>query len=503
MSSRCGCSLLYTENYTLDSIQQWMDQEDQRCRTLIPFQRSGWKQMVSHTMYQSGGLLRATMLSGGKVTIPFQNIGPLYRRKAVDLEQAVTFTDVEWAHNSEGIRLFFELDYCHDRLPTPQDVVDHLHCIRTLVEEAYPKHDDYTMHIATTHPSTKKGSDDIPKYKWGIHVVFPTIILTTMELRRLALALDTRIARQSACWNSIVDPNSYKSECATLRPPFSHKAIRCVVCTASSHGLPSEFCDCVRGYRVKPGVYTYCGTIPHQNPVPTSSCCTLQLTFELGSILEVLTGMSIIPPRIGMHTSGFVNIPDMGEGTDRILMDGALSTVEKRVLQRTKRRKQCDIPAKYQQACFTILQCIVTRIHERYRNLVIETVKHCTARGELFITVKGPGMRWCTSKGTTHRNNRIYFILSMKHLTIRTGCFNVKCRARVRQMNVRTQSTQLTKHEVIQLSQLPIGIVCIMPRKISTKGPALQASQACLKLTKREVYEKRLQKYLKSREIPK
>jgi hypothetical protein len=457
--------------------------------------------MVSTIMYQQNGgsRLRATMLSGGKVTIPFLQVAPLRQQKAVDLERDVTFTDVEWAHNDEGIRLFFELDYCSDRLPTPSEVVEHLVCMRTLVEETYPHHSDYTMHIATTHPSMKESSSN---YKWGIHVVFPTIILTTKEMRQLAHALDTRIARQSARWNSIVDPNSYKSECATLRPPFSHKAMRCVVCSATSQNLPSEFCDCVRGYRVKPGVYTYRGTYAHQPTRAPPTCCALKLAPQLDTILDVLTEMSIIPPTVGAYTSHFVTVPDMGEDSDRIPLNGALSTTEKRVIQRARRRKQCDIPAKFQQVCFTTLRAIVTRVHKHYRNLVIESVKHCTARGELFITVKGPGMRWCKVKGTTHRNNRIYFILSMKYLTIRTGCFNVKCRAQMRQVQV--LSTPLTKQEVIQLSQLPLQIMCIMPRRISTTRPTKQTlTTTPTALTKRDIYEQRLQKYLKSQAKPK
>ena len=476
-----------------------------KVRRLIPYKNSAWKRYTQTFLGadKQGNLLRATMLSGGTVYTPFRMYESLIHHKVQDLKNDVIFTDVEWAHNCEGIRLFVELDYkTKDCLPTEEEVMSHLDHISNVIEECFPNSDKHQqrMHVAVCDPtgvvktSDEKKSQDIFEEiyssviykKWGIHVVFPDIVTTTQIMRRIAYAIDTRISRDSATWNNVVDSNAYKEMSATLRPPFSYKSTPCPICRSSqkrkkrkrkssfddtdndpivqlqtAHELLSNSCDCVFGYRLQPSTYEYVGTYLQNGTMDS----------ELVSVSDILQGMSIIPSKLGSFTEEFTHCEDMGKVEDKLSNEGQVFRSEKRLLSATSRRNQIDIPVNEKQKCFQIVQSIINRICPEYRRVVVDNIRHCSSKqkNELFITVKGPGMRWCVLKQKEHNSNRAFFILCLLKLRLIANCFDKSCKKCETDKDTITVFPLSTK-EIMQLKELPSTNVHIVQRKISSSS---------------------------------
>ena len=474
-------------------------QETQRridgCRKLTPYKNSSWKRHTqrfvgSHTQ---GNLLRATMLSGGTVHTPFREYSILLEHKTRDLSNGVVFTDVEWAHNCEGIRLFVELDYkTKDALPTEEEVMLHIKHIFDVVQECFSTSAShkFKMHIATCEPSgvTKTTganvfdqmfSTDVYK-KWGIHVVFPEIVTTTQTMRHIAQAIDTRISRDNATWNNVVDANAYKDANATLRPPYSYKASACAICrpvhkkrkrkddeTAqqkTAQEIMSVSCDCMFGYRIQPSVYGYIGTMLDDTTIVE----------ELVDTRAILSGMSILPTKIGAFTESFQPCTDM-DMSDSVVEEKSKRS-EKRVLAH---RKQIDIPQNEKQQCYKVVQSIINRSDPAYLRVVVENVRHCHSKqkNELFVTVKGPGMRWCVSSNREHDSNRAFFVLCLRRKKLFASCFDKDCRKDHKIDTTRKNNVfPLHTNEIIRLNELSsIKTGDIVRRKISsTSTPRVQ-----------------------------
>ena len=489
------------QHFTSEQLMHRTQEKSDECRKFIPYKNSSWKKHTQTFLgsHKQGNLLRATMLSGGTVYTPFREHSSLLEHKVKDLKKGVIFTDVEWAHNCEGIRLFVELDYkTTEKLPTEVEVLSHLKHISEVVQECFPtlRPHQHRMHVATCEPTgitkqAKCNNDDQDIYeqmfnmviykKWGIHVVFPDIVTTTQVMRRIAHAVDTRISRDSAIWNDVVDSNAYKEANATLRPPFSYKSSACPVCRSVSlkkrkrkssddkddsnikiqtaHEILSNTCDCVFGYRLQPSTYSYIGTLYGSNTFAT----------ELLTMYDILAGMSIIPSSIGNFSEPFTPCTDMGSLNDKLPINGQSYKTEKQILSATSRRKQIGIPINEKQKCYQTVQNIINRIDPKYCRVVVENIKHCSSKqkNEFFITVKGPGMRWCVLRNKEHQSNRAFFILCLRKMRLYARCLDKSCRKSIID-NVPNNVFPLHAHEIIKLKELPSTNIHIVQRKISS-----------------------------------
>ena len=504
MSINCVCRLLFPFPPEKETCQRWYQEERIRTRQLEPYAGSAWYRAIHQANRDAktrGELLRATLLSGGSVYCALVTFNALRALKVADIERGVIATDVEWAHNCEGVRVFFELDYrSPETFPSTTEVMVHLSYIQQVVREAYPTLADeshYEMHVATCPPVVTESPDGVTTCKWGVHIVFPHIVTTTQHIRVLAGAVDTRITRNSTQWKDVVDVASYKEANATLRPPFSYKAEKCALCSrrggkkrAREGGGAGDFplapedllatdCDCWYGYRIHPSVYTYRTSIrsaapvpapaalPAALPAPAACACMsgIQAHSALLDVGAVLQGMSFQPTNGGLFTTEFKTCPDMYELVPTVHKRGP--SKENKIHGVNKRRKELQIPAGHQKSCRALVQAAINRAHTWYRALVIETIRYypCKKYGEFFITVKGPGMRACLHSNKVHRSNRIYFVLRVYSWTLSVGCFDTDCAKQASPNPVATFALQ--HHEIASLGNIPLPGLHVPIRSIS------------------------------------
>jgi hypothetical protein len=370
--------------------------------------------------------------------------------KTIDINQGCILTDAEIAHNSEGVRLFFELDYRTSTCPLPSfaEALIHLRVLYRTVLECFPHLVDVVMHILSCSPKRKqRESTGTIQLAWGIHVVFPSIVTTTPIMKLIAQLLDTRISNLFPQWTSIVDPASYRSSSATLRPCYSYKWIKCPICgiKASSTRVDdgptttkrrradvdmtiesvfrkqlSDTCSCFSGHRVDPSIYTYSGSLVRSDG---------PLVQMLQGIQTVLKETSITPSRIGTFTDGFRRPLDMGDEHDVIPQSGVLFPSKHRAVSGFQPRKN-NTPLKlsdYSTGCRTILE-IIKRVHVNYQCLAIHRISVDPKTQSFLINVKGNGSRYCMYRKRVHSSNGVYFCLDAKRARIRVLCFDPDCK---------------------------------------------------------------------------
>lgn len=419
--------------------------ESMRIRGRYPFHASKWiatNKAYLNAQETHGELLRATLLSGGCLHMPFSVYWSTLELKAKDIECGTVCTDVEIAHNCEGIRLFFELDYRTSTrvLPSLQDTMPHLSTIYEAVCDCFPSlTSSPVMHISTCTPKRKqKRSSNTIELSWGIHIIFPGIVTTTQIMRKIAQVIDIRLSKLFPDWPAIVDSAPYRADSGTLRPCFSYKMVDCGLCIPEKtlhiskrkrdwtdqqsdiQQQVSMICDCFKGRRVDPSVYTYVGSI-------TRRCMTI--TPLLTSVLEVLKETSIIPTSMGLFTTCFEPTPDMGGDLDRIPTEPSMFPAEKRVISGINRRKDMisvDIPT-YPDAVRTIHR-IISRLDGEYVHTAIHRLSLDRNKSIVIVLPKGKGARYCLTKGAHHHSNRVYFTMYIKRGKLDVQCFDQECK---------------------------------------------------------------------------
>lgn len=422
----------------------------------IPFAGSTWARECApftNTRGNDGLLRRLTLLTGGVVYLPFESVRKALRLKAEGLDQGILFTDVEIAHNGEGIRLFFELDYRARpgmRLPDREAFLSHIHILQACVSDCFPslRGPELDAHVATCDPKVKNGKDSHSDIlAWGAHVVFPKIVVRTSIHKRLAALADSRMGRMFPEWKGVVDPCIYRTHDATLRPLGSHKARRCVICStrgpsnhaltglvdescARGHGIHTtqsriaRVCDCVRGYRLEPSVYRYNGFVePSGRFVPMSEDMSTYSKLEL---------MSIVPGTMGGFMDAMMNAPDdMGDHIDAIPdEDGVVFRAEKQIIRKNfSRRRDAPLAATNRLRCFQVLTDLMSRISPMYQYVAIDSARYAERSRSILVLVKAKGSRYCMFRGGEHTSNRVYFVISLRGKPrIEQRCFDNGCR---------------------------------------------------------------------------
>jgi hypothetical protein len=460
-----------TEIYNLQYNEVVLEEarEAEKIANKYPFDKSEWKNAFTgklNIQEKRGELLRSTFLSGGSVFMSHAAYKESLITKAVDIDKGCVLTDAEVAHNCEGIRLFFELDYRTTKTPLPtwDHAMLHLRVMYRTVQECFPSLGTIVMHIATCSRKRKQRRSPAGiELAWGIHVVFPSIVTTTETMKLIAQLLDTRISNLFPIWSSIVDPASYRFSNATLRPCFSYKMIDCPICTVGTkHKTTSEkrrrpgattetenlfrmqlssSCTCFNGRRVDASVYTYAGTLRSADGLvfPMSTCDTY----------SVLIAMSITPSCMGTFTNGFHRPDDMGDEHDQIPQSDAMFTAERSVVKGIQRRKNTVIvdcarfPAGYQ-----ALLHAIQNIHSSYQHLAIHKLSVDAKKRSFIITVKGRGSRYCIYRSRLHASNRVYFCLNLKHSRIHVLCFDPDCKHDTVNTPVTRSLSMMDKHRI-------------------------------------------------------
>ena len=424
----------------------------------------------------------------------------------------------EVAHNCEGVRLFFELDYRTSRYPLPSfaESLIHLRVLYRTVLECFPHIGNVVMHILSCTPKRKqRESTASVELAWGIHVVFPSIVTTTKTMKLIAQLLDTRISNLFPKWNEIVDPASYRSSSATLRPCYSYKWIKCPICSTKASSIRvddgptttkrrrvdadmtneslfriqlSENCSCFSGHRVDPSIYTYSGSLDRSDG---------PLVQMLQGIHAILKETSITPSSIGTYTSGFCRPLDMGDEHDAIPKSDVLLRSKRRAVSGFQPRKN-STPLKlsdYSRGCLTILE-IIKRFHANYQFLAIQRISVDETTQSFFITVKGDGARYCMYRKRVHSSNGVYFRLDVKRFRIQVHCFDPDCKRDNAKAQIVRPLSLVEKYSISTQFELPGTRTC--PTMSSAEVPLLPLVPMSLIQTKKQKWEEKRQLYQSS-----
>lgn len=450
LASVSESSEAYLLQYNEIAVAEAFDHD--KVKGKYPFDESTWKDnYINHVNVQEthGDLLRSTFLSGGSLHMSHLMYQDSLASKAFDIEHGCILTDTEVTHNCEGVRLFFVLDYSTSLHPLPsfEEVLLHLRLLYTTVHECFPHLENLVMHIATSNPKRRhrksSGSVDLA---WGIHAVFPMVVLTTPTIKLIAQLIDTRISNTFPRWNNIVDPTCYRPSSATLRPCFSYKWVECPICntgtTSSSSDSAqstkrrrvdretmiknlfeiqlSDYCSCFNGLKVDPSIFTYRGSLIEADGPVTQ--------VVRADVRAVLTEMSITPSRMGTFTEGFCRPVDMGDEHDTIPRPGTLVS-ENRAFSAFQCRKNSESLelGDYPNGCQTFLD-IIKRMNDNYRFLAIQRLCLDKKNRSFMISVKGSGSRYCMYKNGVHNNNLLYFCVDIRRARIQAHCSDPDCK---------------------------------------------------------------------------
>jgi hypothetical protein len=488
-----------------------------------PFHQSTWKDAyIKHMNMQEsyGDLLRSTFLTGGSLHMSHSMYQKSFAFKTSDIENGCILTDAEVAHNCEGVRLFFDLDYSTSKHPLPsfEEALMHLRLLYRTVHDCFPHLESLVMHIATCTPKRKhRKSSSSVDLAWGIHVIFPTVIVTTPIIRLIAQLLDTRISNTFPRWNSIVDPTCYSSSSATLRPCFSYKLVECPICnigktSSSASGAQttkrrrvdretiienlfriqlSESCSCFKGHKVDPSIYTYIGSLTEVDGPVTQVI--------RGGLQAILTETSITPSQMGTFTNGFCRPVDMGDGHDAIPRSDTLES-HRAVSAFQCRKNSLSLElGDYPNGGQTILE-IIKRINAQYSFVAIHRLSVDRKKRSFMISVKGSGSRYCMYKNGVHNSNRVYFCVDVKRARIQAHCSDPDCKREHAkdQLVERTltlgEKFNLTTQFGLKDTQIRRTMSPITAEEV-VLVPRIQMSEAEIKRQKRQQWEEKRQKY--------
>ena len=184
-----------------------------------------------------GGTVFATLYTGGTLKTTHSDYNRLYNDfYTKDICNGVVLAITEICPNAIGVRCYFEFDYrSWVRLPTNEEMIEHVKESQKLVKEAFPneKEDNVTCHVAKCSPKIKFAAEskkEKGKLALGIHLVFAQIVLNTTQLRQLILTLDARITAKTPFFSGSIDAASVHKESASLRPLYAYKLDRCDGC---------------------------------------------------------------------------------------------------------------------------------------------------------------------------------------------------------------------------------------------------------------------------------
>lgn len=189
---------------------------------------------------QMGGSTFATLYTGGVLSLTHQQYKELYNKyytKDICNGAILAFTEI--CPNSIGVRLYFEFDYrSWIRLPTEEEMINHVKMAQTLVKEAFPQEEknDPTCHVAKCTPKIKfaaASKNEKGKLAIGTHIIFAQIILNTLQLRQLIATLDARMTLENSFFSGTVDAASVHRESASLRPLYAYRLDQCDGCYPS------------------------------------------------------------------------------------------------------------------------------------------------------------------------------------------------------------------------------------------------------------------------------
>lgn len=377
--------------------------------------------------------LRITFFNGGKAHFPYSTWPDIFRTRAQDLLDKRSLFDNDFAHDSEGIKLFFELDYrSKDDIPRDEDMVAHCLALQEVVKRFYPNNLDFTMWVLTCDPKPKYTAESThPLIATGSHIIFPNIVINCDIGRQLCHSGNLELEARFGLTN-LVDC-CYKTNLTSLRPAMCCKLVDCPDCFNSDDmRLGCTLCD-GRGKLPSGSIYK----VNYKIDTHGEQCYDTKEklgAYVRENLAQVLAETSIIPAMAGDFTSGYHRPVEEPEYVPAKLLsqnkqDSGKDHVYKK--DRTAMSKMSRLEAFEDEAVIKLIARLVRSIHPRYDrpNMVLGSVKR--SKTSYVVNMRGSGRNFCRiakPEGHDHSSNGIYFHISKKNARITQKCYDDNCK---------------------------------------------------------------------------
>lgn len=386
---------------------------------------------------REGGDNVATCMMGGSMFFPETERHTMHQSMAMDMERyfkkdrdedAVPLCINEIVHGRT--RVFFELDYCGD-LEVEDSVRDrHIRTIFKTVYRYFKRDQNSCRMVMLTCKTRPKVVDEVVgaatvmriKYKQGVHLVFPDLVVTPEQLMQIAHSVQIALPPGE---ESVIDTAPIKSGSCNLRAPACYKTIDCYLCS----GKKPDIQTCERCNRRGRLIDVYSAYFPSRawdykgNPDRGE---VLRLKSEYVYMLETCS----IAPKNEQTLSMSYRRPDRepeyiptklqstrrGDGSQRTM------TYAKDKTFHHAKWKLVDDAAVWK-TCLRIL----VRWHDAYNGTTVGDLVVNADQSVLRMHLKGVGRSFCMLRNRDHQNNRVYFDFVAKHARVYFRCHDEEC----------------------------------------------------------------------------
>lgn len=287
--------------------------------------------------------------------------------------------------------------------------------------------------------------------KYGVHINFPSILVSTHESlvmrEAIIVALQEQVDRRDIKWETAFDNAPYVGSAGGLRMVMAPKTRKCPACPWSQHGR-CESCtngkvmDLTRRYSLW-NVVTQTG----------DDNAELQTRlFRSGGLLAQYTSIRSNATHVLSQWKEYPGCPSYS----------AIRTVSGRAPRAGKRHRvfQEDSTSKWPRkeitnpiAMQTIQDVFRTKFSDVYARVNITTVR--SSGSKIYAQFSGFGESYCMNIQSNHKNNRVYGVIDGSKARIRCHCTCLTIEGRKTGKMCKdfaTAEKQLTPSEVIRIS---------------------------------------------------
>lgn len=430
---------------------------------------------------------RMTFFDGGVARFPYSEWATVLKLRAQDiLSGNVSSYENDCAHSSDGIRLFFELDYESHKGIEQGAVLRHALICQEVVKEFFAdrvrkaereeggedalgqkEEDLFAFWLLTTESKPKyKAYSMSPIIKEGAHVVFPNVVIDCHRGKQLCTSVAARIEKLEG-YRDVIDC-CYKSKLSMLRPIHALKHVECIECrnicdkSLGKDSLNCRFCKsgsqcCPRMYfplqkfdsQARP-VFAYNNDDDKQTTAPadpatrTGSAAEAFFRSHPRELeLAVFETCLVVPiESYGKLTAGYrlpqgepLCVPIDTHSLDE--RDGNKMCVFKQDRVNMNRMNWDKFEQVEDSAVLAALLTCVREFHPAYRELFLDEVRE--NKSSYYVNVRSHrddrGTRFCRiarEEGHVHNSNRIYFCVSKRAKRVYQKCYDDACKKKLR-----------------------------------------------------------------------
>jgi hypothetical protein len=374
--------------------------------------------------------MRCTYFNGGKALFPFDEWSEVFRRRYMDRQNNILSFDNDFAYSDEGIRLFIELDYRSKHVTTSaHEMEQHSKIVADVVRKYFTPETDTSYWLLVCDRKVKYlQREKKPLLASGCHIIFPHVVIRCEQGKQICHSANLALEREFKLRNVVDD--CYKTECASLRPIFSHKITDCLMC----HNDDQERRHCEicagRGIVVSHSVYQPYVKFGMGGQVILhihKDAEKIQAT-----LCDIFSETSIVPKTPRLFTPNYhvppsepLVVPQHLRSKNSMDQDGVVFKKD-----RVGMRKLGKFSPIHDERRLQAISGAIGAYHVAYANPLVSSARE--NKKIIIADLKSRNRTFCRihkfPEGMAHNSNRVFFIFNKRHKTINQSCYDPVCR---------------------------------------------------------------------------